>query len=660
MSAAGLKFWLTSASSVGAIQKNVRASLGGKQSISPAVSLSFRRTQAMRGVKVIEFSANCEPGTANITAASSGSLTFTAPGSATAGTAVAIANLETVTLYDGVSASKWVTVKRTTSDGLAGNEAILLLDTYENVWSGQRFSTAEAAAGEHDYAGLIIENASGAEITGLKLWLSSTMTGLMRIAKEAVVSGAIQTIASRTTAPTGVAWVTGTSYAAGLDIGTLADGAFYGLWRDVYVNAGAAYNPAVDCTIHYQFTRTAVTYTGQQRGLTRIQGTARHELFIGTAKPDPLVDTAKATGTPPLTWAGPYTPSTRYYWTLCKRNSWGVLDAVGQAGSVWVNALGDEGYVPPQGPAEASLTPAAEGFVTLSIAYYRAQEEDPDATAAIGFAWWITYDGTTPSTAGAPTSIAAFATPGASRSHHTATLGPYVDQAPVKVIVRTYRTDGVGGVDTVYSENTNVITCTANALGPARAIGRVAQGRSAGIWIQPNTAPVAVETIIDAFLNARWIMSAGSAALYVDSDLMWRILYNSENTTERGRWYIPLGVTEPELLSAAGNSDPVAYEGEVEKRFYFHVNSIRRMKFEGGTTPPSLTCAGIDTTATMPDVYPQVPAWCRYADTLFTVWDRATENYVVWGQLTSAGMMNTCIPVDMTLTAAEIAALEVP
>ncbi|HUW99741.1 MAG TPA: hypothetical protein VMY35_02080 [Phycisphaerae bacterium] len=78
----------------------------------------FLVTSPMAGLSVLAVAdANAE-GSGTITAATADTLTWTAPGSNTAGTPVAIADGETKTLADGTTPAHTVTVKRTSADDL--------------------------------------------------------------------------------------------------------------------------------------------------------------------------------------------------------------------------------------------------------------------------------------------------------------------------------------------------------------------------------------------------------------------------------------------------------------------------------------------------------------------------------------------------------------
>jgi hypothetical protein len=74
-----------------------------------------------------------------------------------------------------------------------------------------------------------------------------------RIAKEAPVSDAIQTIANESTSPTGRTWSTAVSSATGVDIGNMATTALYGIWFERVVPVGATSLASVKQAIALSF-----------------------------------------------------------------------------------------------------------------------------------------------------------------------------------------------------------------------------------------------------------------------------------------------------------------------------------------------------------------------------------------------------------------------
>lgn len=75
----------------------------------------------------------------------------------------------------------------------------------------------------------------------------------LRIAGEAPTANAIQTIANETTAPTGRTWKTGVTTANGVNIGTLAAGAEYGVWIERTIAPNSTAIPLAQYGVKFQF-----------------------------------------------------------------------------------------------------------------------------------------------------------------------------------------------------------------------------------------------------------------------------------------------------------------------------------------------------------------------------------------------------------------------
>jgi len=81
-------------------------------------------TSGMDGLSVLAVADACAEGNGTITAATADTLTWKAPGSNTAGSAVTIADGEIKDLADGEDATHTVTVKRTSTDDLDGTATV--------------------------------------------------------------------------------------------------------------------------------------------------------------------------------------------------------------------------------------------------------------------------------------------------------------------------------------------------------------------------------------------------------------------------------------------------------------------------------------------------------------------------------------------------------
>jgi hypothetical protein len=106
-------------------------------------------------------------------------------------------------------------------------------------------SGAESAAGDVEYRGLYVKNDHGS-ITWLDvfLWIQANTphvntTVAIALAGEGV-NATMETIANENTAPSGESFTAPASKAAGLSLGNLTPGQFYGIWVRWTVTAGAA------------------------------------------------------------------------------------------------------------------------------------------------------------------------------------------------------------------------------------------------------------------------------------------------------------------------------------------------------------------------------------------------------------------------------------
>ena len=106
-------------------------------------------------------------------------------------------------------------------------------------------SSAEASAGRVEYRLIYISNTHATlTLLGAKLWINlntpSADTDIAVGLAAAGMSAAETAIANDTTAPAGVSFSAPGSFAAGLLLGDMAPGAYYGVWERRTVNAGAA------------------------------------------------------------------------------------------------------------------------------------------------------------------------------------------------------------------------------------------------------------------------------------------------------------------------------------------------------------------------------------------------------------------------------------
>jgi len=89
--------------------------------------MQFELLSQIANVTLDFVSSGHSSGTGTITAATADTLTWKAPGSATAGTAVTIANGETKILHDGDDTDLYVVVERTSATALTGSSVVLVI-----------------------------------------------------------------------------------------------------------------------------------------------------------------------------------------------------------------------------------------------------------------------------------------------------------------------------------------------------------------------------------------------------------------------------------------------------------------------------------------------------------------------------------------------------
>lgn len=105
-------------------------------------------------------------------------------------------------------------------------------------------SSAEAAAGDIEYRLVYMQNGHGTLTAQSAKVFISTQTPSpstdLAIGLAAVGANAVETaVANENTAPAGVTFSSPATYAAGLSLGNLAPGQYYGVWLRRTVTAGA-------------------------------------------------------------------------------------------------------------------------------------------------------------------------------------------------------------------------------------------------------------------------------------------------------------------------------------------------------------------------------------------------------------------------------------
>lgn len=162
-----LRFYLTGASRDKGDQVDPEASLGGYGSCTPMESLGHRPVLPIRGMRIVDISGANGIGEGRLMAVSSSELAWTPPGGST-GEKVQILAGETK-IVPGADLDKFVRVTRSISSAeLAGFESVIITDILANALAMDEITSAEAAAGDKNYRGLMVRASEA--ITSLLVW----------------------------------------------------------------------------------------------------------------------------------------------------------------------------------------------------------------------------------------------------------------------------------------------------------------------------------------------------------------------------------------------------------------------------------------------------------------------------------------------------------
>jgi hypothetical protein len=292
----------------------------------------------------------------------------------------------------------------------------------------------------------------------------------IRVGLESPSSGAIQTIANDTTAPSGITWDTGITSATGLTLASLAADTNHGLWVHREIPAVAVGTARAVNKIHIQFIYSAVTYDDVISSYYRVADTSldSYELYEGIDTSPTLTATPDTTSTGlPFTYTvTPTTGTSEFNYVVRKRNNYNLLSLNVFERTVRVGSSGEDAGVLPSPPEEVALIDVGGGNIRVTARYV------PDADTVDADTWNIygEGDGSTP-VPGTDTPIisptmgpADF--PGLSPALSLEQdIGPYAEGTVLNVIVTTERS-----TDNSESSNTAATSITVGSAGPSKPI----------------------------------------------------------------------------------------------------------------------------------------------------------------------------------------------
>ena len=167
-----LRWHLTGAGSDGGVQADPDAALGNYRSSSEFQQLGA--IGALPGFAVAFAAGGNGAGNGTLQTDGSGNVRWTAPGSSTHGDYVAIADAATKLLLDGEDPLKFVRVTRDAASAPAAATAtITLVDVFNSIFDNVNGSAGndESGAGDDEYRGLMLKNASSKAVYDVKVWV---------------------------------------------------------------------------------------------------------------------------------------------------------------------------------------------------------------------------------------------------------------------------------------------------------------------------------------------------------------------------------------------------------------------------------------------------------------------------------------------------------
>ena len=466
-----LVWYLTGADADNETQRNPLSSLGGYRSSQLVESMSWDTRDPMVGIQILALSGGNGRGVGRLAATTTDSITWAPPGS-TSGGAVAIAKGEEKTVYGATGA--WIRVRRFNDTPLVGIHTVQCIDVFNNVVGMANVASADAVAGETFYRAVMAKNVSSVSLPDLTIWLGDDTDGSIAIALETPSSGAIQSIASETTAPTGLSWSSPTSATTGLKVPVLLAGDTVGLWIRRTIETDTP--PSLDqfTNIQVAFTNTVTTFLDALRGHYRIKRLdyAVDGLWVGQdTDPDLTAD-------PDVTFpsGAPYTTSLGLatdHWYHMVRRTRSVLGLWSQNSRVtrqYLNATGETDPTPPSAPTDLAIRQNGDNEAIITGQYLPA----PDgANRAEIYVIWHTTDDTTPNTSSTPTGYQVMAARTAiPLLSFTDTGNDLLDGTPVKATVRTRRI--VEGDGTSFAPDVTQL--------PASGPGTIVVGSEVSNW----------------------------------------------------------------------------------------------------------------------------------------------------------------------------------
>ncbi len=448
LSVDSIAWYLTGADAAGKSQRNQALSLGGFRSGVAVKSMTWDCRQPMVGVEILGVGALNGRGTGSLEAVTDNSLRWTPP-EGLAGTTVTLAQGQEAKLF-GFQSGAWIHVRRNSTLPMVGTHSVQCMDIYNNAIGLGNVASADAVAGEVFYRAVIGKNEFDGPMVDFKIWLDADANTGIAIGYEAAVADEIQTIADETTAPTGITWVTGTTSATGISVPSVVAGGSFGIWIRKTIAADTAPSPRELVHIHVQYgDLVPTTRLDDLRGKYRIARSdyVTYGLWVGQdAEPDFDVAADEEFVTLPHTTTLSLDPDHVYYGVVRQRNKWGLWSQNMKSTALPMDAAGDQGFVAPHAPSIIAITQSGDNYPIFSARYEPSQDtalansSRNDPGRAEIFVLWYTRDDSTPDPTDTPSAYGLMGTrAGVETLKYTETGTAFLDETPVKALVRTRR-----------------------------------------------------------------------------------------------------------------------------------------------------------------------------------------------------------------------------
>ncbi len=243
----GVRFYGSGSASDGGVQADSNLNLGNYRSATELSTLAV--FGAMERITIGRVGEANDPGDGSIESDGTGRIRWTAPAETEPSAWVGIADGQTVVLESVGSPGSGLRVTRSGAAPAAGSRTLKLLDIYNGEIGCRNVSDAQRTAGVTVYRSLFLKNHSGSMIPFLRLRPNTSNVEIAREIPSNTLNGFVQTIASETTAPAALTWVT-TSGA--IEVWDWPAGEILGLWFKRVTAAGASANARVESEIIFE------------------------------------------------------------------------------------------------------------------------------------------------------------------------------------------------------------------------------------------------------------------------------------------------------------------------------------------------------------------------------------------------------------------------